>query len=125
MPSKPLTSLTIVAAAIMIATIAWRVFHLPTVYLFAVLLLSWGSVLFFFSRTLPRDSSPLTFWWSWRGALLWLGCILVATGTVYAIKATTDNPMTWEQWSQQMLGFTLAYILGFALYQGVRWYSRR
>lgn len=125
MSSKYLTSLTIVAVASMIALIVWRVFQLPTIYLFVVLLVLWGSALFLFSRTLPRDSSRLNFWWSWRGAILWLGSTLVATGTVYVIKATTDNPMTWEQWIQQMQGFTLAYILGFVLYQGVRWYSRR
>ena len=123
MPSKHLTSLTIVAVASTIALIAWRVFQLPTIYLLAVLLVSWGSMLFLFSRTLP--SGNLSFRWSWRGAILWLGGILVATGTAYAIKLTTDNPMTWDQWIQQVQGFTLAYALSFVFYQGIRWYSRR
>ena len=128
MSSKLLTNLTIaVGVAAMIALLAWRVFHLPPVYLYAILILWGGASLLLLSQTLPHDDSHFLLVGSWRGAIVWLGCIPIATGLLYAISAVTGdpNPMTWEEWSQSVFGFILAYALVFVLFQGVRWYSRR
>jgi len=117
--SKPFISLTIAAVLSLIALVAVRAFHLPTGYLWVVLLLWLGSVLLILGW--PRSSSPslarFDLWWSWRGAVLWLGGILAGTGIVATIDVMTGHPMTWETWSQLALGFILAYILGFILYQ--------
>ena len=123
MNAKVLAGLTVVAVVTLIVVVAWRLFHFPAVYLFAALLLSWGGPLLLLGRA--RSLSRLEQWWTWRGALLWLGGVLVATGIVYALRTATGNPMTWEEWSQLALGFVLAYVLGFVLYHGFRRFSHR
>lgn len=117
MSTRSLIGPTIAAVILLLALFLVQRLGLPTRYMLGLLLLWMVGVLMFFRQAGARPLSRVSWWWSWRGALTWLGGTLAATGLVAPIDRLRGAPMTWEQWSQLVTGFLLAYILAFLVYQ--------
>ncbi len=112
--------LTALAVFTLFLLLLWRQGHLPTPFLVAWGIIAWIAAFVAYGRPLPTKENMFRWIWSLWGAFFWWGSVLISLGIVWLIGYLQGKTPSLHALSQEFLGFSLAYIIGFALYHFFR-----
>lgn len=116
--------LTILAALTLIALLLLRQQGLPIAPMLALGAVAWGFALVVMGMKSTALPDSFARQWTWRGAVTWLGAILLALGIFWSIRSFLGTPPPGEIMVQLFTGFVLAYVAGLIIYHLYRVIAR-
>ncbi len=116
--------LTILAGLTILVLLLWREWHFSSILLLALGMLSLVIALVIMGSGTFSTADGFERWWSLRGALAWLSAMVCGLGIVWFIGYFRGVAPSSEGLSQEFIGFSLAYIIGFIFYRIYRLISK-